>query len=461
MVSLPSRSKRKRNIRADGRLPRNTAPISVAITHIGGRGDGVGTIRYNYNHTESMHNIFIPASLPGETAIVQPLSISNQGIKARIIELDAVSPFRQTPQCHAFPACGGCSFQHWTPEKIEAWKIKLITTHLNRPNVTAELIRPIQASPNHSRRRACFHIKRLAKVAVVGFRERMSEHIVNPDGCTVIAPELARLKDALIDFTTQHLPIGATLDAQVNLLSPSSSRANSNLCVYLQNTAAQSLWTPILRTALCSWANEQQFSRLSIDDQGSPLTLYAPTPPQLTFGPVSLTPPPGTFLQATHDGEKALQAAVSEIIEGNTHVVDLFAGCGTLSLPIISRLTRLLAVEADKDALAALKSGVDAAELGSRLNTLHRDLLEAPLMPEDLKNFTAVILDPPRSGAAAQCQQLAKSAINTIAMISCNPASFARDAAHLISGGFQLDWVQPIDQFTYSNHLEIVGAFRR
>jgi 23S rRNA (uracil1939-C5)-methyltransferase len=143
------------------------------------------------------------------------------------------------------------------------------------------------------------------------------------------------------------------------------------------------------------------------------------------------------------------------------HIADLFAGCGSLSLPLIDHLAGLLAVEADSAALTALKAGVDAAGFGGRLTTQQRDLFDLPLLPDELTKVTAVILDPPRSGAIAQCQQIAKSHITTIAMAACNPASFARDAACLTAAGFRLDWVQPIDQFKQSNHLELVGAFSR
>ena len=176
--------------------------------------------------------------------------------------------------------------------------------------------------------------------------------------------------------------------------------------------------------------------------------------------PVNL-PPPGAFLQATRDGEAMLQNAIAEIAGSARQIVDLFAGCGTLSLPLLDNITNLLAVEQSEDALAALKFGVDAAGIGGRVKTASRNLFDAPLMPDELEGFDMAILDPPRSGAAAQCQMLAQSGIATIAMVSCNPASFARDAAILTESGFQLEWIQVIDQFSFSNHLELIGAFRR
>ena len=461
MAARSRRPSQKRNLRNKGRLPRNAAPIAVTITHIGARGDGVGRVRYTHNYQEAEHSVFVPATLPGENIIVQPLSISKQGIRARILELNSTSPSRQNPQCNAFPACGGCNFQHWTPEEIESWKYQLVATHLERAQVSAASIRPALMSPAKSRRRASFHIKRLADTAVVGFHERMGKHIIDPDGCTIIDPRLARLKTALIEFSLAHLPIGATLEAQANLLATEDHAPYDGVCLYLRNNSAQPLWTSELQRTLCRWAATQRLARLSIDDHDSPLTLYAPTQPRIKFGTIDVTPPPGAFLQATEHGEHSLQKAVAEILAGHNHIADLFAGCGTLSLPLIDQLSSLLAVESDSAALKALKVGIDASGHGGRLTTQDRNLFTAPLLPEEFVKTTGVILDPPRSGAYAQCQQLGCADVATIAMVSCNPASFARDAACLTNNGFTLDWVQPVDQFSFSNHLELVGAFSR
>lgn len=212
---------------------------------------------------------------------------------------------------------------------------------------------------------------------------------------------------------------------------------------------------------LGDWAASIRLARLSVNDHGSPMTLFAPEIPVVQFGKIGVSPPPGAFLQATRDGEAMLQNAIAEITGSARQIVDLFAGCGTLSLPLLDNIANLLAVEQSEDALAALKFGVDSAGIGGRVKTASRNLFDAPLMPDELKGFDMAILDPPRSGVAAQCRMLAQSGIATIAMVSCNPASFARDAAILTESGFQLEWVQVIDQFSFSNHLEMIGAFRR
>ena len=155
------------------------------------------------------------------------------------------------------------------------------------------------------------------------------------------------------------------------------------------------------------------------------------------------------------------QASIAEIAGSDRYFVDLFSGCGALSLPLLDGAAGLLAVEQSERALSALKAGADAAGLGGRVTVKVRNLFSTPLIEQELAGFDMAILDPPRRGAATQCEMLVKTDIAKIAMISCNPSSFARDAAILINAGFKLDWVQVIDQFLFSNHLEIVGAFNR
>ena len=156
-----------------------------------------------------------------------------------------------------------------------------------------------------------------------------------------------------------------------------------------------------------------------------------------------------------------MQQAVAGIVGGASRVTDLFAGCGTLGLPLLKGLSRLTAAESDTAALAAMKAAVDAAGLGARLDCIEADLMRAPLTADLFGDVEAVIIDPPRAGASAQCEILASTAVPAIAMVSCNPASFARDAAILVAGGYRLTSLQIIDQFRFSSHVEIVAGLER
>jgi 23S rRNA (uracil1939-C5)-methyltransferase len=182
--------------------------------------------------------------------------------------------------------------------------------------------------------------------------------------------------------------------------------------------------------------------------------------PEVTMGRARVVPPPGGFLQPTRDGEAALMEAVGEAVGDAGRIADLFAGSGTFTLPLAEQ-AEVHAVEGEQDALAALDAAWRATPGLKRVHCERRDLTQRPLLPAELKGVEAVIIDPPRAGARAQAEQLARGEVPRIASVSCNPATFARDARILIDGGYRLDWVQPVDQFRWSSHVELVAAFRR
>ena len=425
----PVKKRTKKPNRQTGRLPRNTAPIEVTINHIGGRGDGVGKVNYTHNYSETVHDIFVPASLPGEQLSVQPISLTAQGIKAQVIEIISPSPNRHAPRCDVFPACGGCRFQHWDETAIRNWKQGLVITFLDRSNVPIGDMRPIYSSPPKSRRRACFHLKCFSGGAVVGFREYMGRHIIAPDGCVVLHPALLDLQTKLQQFASAHFPADFAADAHTNLLDTYSCYPNDgNICLFLDPISSAQPISPDLLAKLGDWAASINLARLSVTHHGDPMTLFAPEEPVVYFGKVAVSPPPGAFLQATLDGEAMLQTSIAEIAGADRHFVDLFSGCGTLSLPLLDQAAELLAVEHSERALAALKAGANAAGLGGRVTVKVRNLFNTPLMEHELAGFDMAILDPPRRGANGQCEMLAKTDIAKIAMISCNPSTFARDA---------------------------------
>lgn len=183
-------------------------------------------------------------------------------------------------------------------------------------------------------------------------------------------------------------------------------------------------------------------------------------PPVQRFGVADVCPPPGAFLQATKHGEAHLLAAVQEAVAGARRIVDLFAGCGTFTLPL-AKDAEVLAVEGEREMIVALDKGWRMAKGLKTVTHAARDLYRRPLLPDEFAKFDAVVMDPPRAGAEAQTAELVRSKIARIAYISCNPVTFARDAAQLVAGGFTLDWVQPVDQFRWSSHTELAAQFSR
>ena len=435
-----------------GKLPRNAAPVELTISHVGSRGDGVGRAPYRHNHITDEHSVFVPATLAGEKIVATPVAISGQGIRAVLHEIITASPERREPDCAAFPACGGCSFQHWQDEAATAWKQDLVTGFLARAGVPLPEVTPAHVAPRLARRRATFHLKRLSGGVAAGFLERGSDRIVTPQDCSILDPSLASLLDRLSELAHRRFPVGVSVDAQANML-------DNGICLLLSGPEN---WHSGMLEDLAGWAADGGLCRLSVaEGGGEPLTLLAPAPPLIRLGDVTVTPPPGAFLQATADAEAALQSAVAGIVGGATRVMDLFAGCGTLSLPLLDGLSTLTAAESDLAALAAMKAAVDAAGLGARLDCIEVDLMRAPLTADMFEDTDAVILDPPRAGASAQCGILGTTNVPSVAMVSCNPASFARDAAILVAGGYRLASLQVIDQFRFSSHVEIVAGLVR
>jgi 23S rRNA (uracil1939-C5)-methyltransferase len=204
--------------------------------------------------------------------------------------------------------------------------------------------------------------------------------------------------------------------------------------------------------ALTAFCERHGLSRLSVDQGLGPEVFYEPVPASITLSGTPVTLPVGGFLQATEDGEAALAAAVTEAVGGAGLIADLFAGIGTFALALKGKV---YAAEASRDAVLSLKRAAPAVAVE------HRDLYRRPLEIGELNRFEAVVLDPPRAGAEQQCVALAASAVKRVAFVSCNPATFARDAKLLVDGGYSLDWVRPVGQFRWSTHVELAAAFSR
>jgi len=296
-------------------------------------------------------------------------------------------------------------------------------------------------SPPRSRRRAALKVGKAGGSTLVGFNTEMSHRIVDMHECHVLRPELFELVApvrALLGDMLQPKRI-----AEIQL-----TRINGGVDVLIKGIPAGRL-TEIER--LMSFAMDYQLARLSVDRGLGPDTLYEPQPASVVLSGNLVAFPHGSFLQATDDGERTLAEAVSEAVAGAASIADLFAGLGTFALATRASY----AAEASRDAAAALKRAAPT------MSVEHRDLYRRPLDARELKPFETVILDPPRAGAAEQVAQLAESKIARVAYVSCNPATFARDAKTLVEGGYRLQWVQPVGQFRWSTHLELAACFSR
>lgn len=401
----------------------------VTIERLGHQGDGIAP-----------GPVYAARTLPGE--VIRGEVAGDRMAAPKIV---TPSPDRIAAPCPHYAACGGCALLHARDDFVAGWKQQVVATALAAQGLKAAF-RPIATSPARSRRRAVLSGRRTKKGALVGFHGRASDSLTAVPGCRVLTPALVAILPALeaivaaggsrkgeMSLTVTDTPAGIDVAA----------RGGKPACVGLDaDLAAIVAAHPIARL---SWEGE---------------VLLQAAPPAIAFGSARVVPPPGAFLQATRDGEAALLAAVVEAVDGATRIADLFAGCGTFALPL-STQAEILAVEGEAAMLAALAAGWRGAGGLRALRTETRDLFRAPIPAADLNRFDAVVIDPPRAGAAAQCAELARSAVPRIAAVSCNPVSFARDAATLVAGGYALDWVRVVDQFRWSPHVELAALFRR
>jgi 23S rRNA (uracil1939-C5)-methyltransferase len=394
--------------------------MSEAIVRIAARGDGV---------TASGRHV--PFGVPGDILLadgtIQP------------------GPGRQTPPCRHFPQCGGCQLQHLTDAAYANYCVSRVTGALAQHGLNTE-IRPPHLSPPNSRRRATLRALKAGGRVLIGFNEAGSNRIVDMAECHILHPHLLALLPPLRALLATILPTKRTAEVQMIL-------ADQGPDLLLKGVEVSGLEAVETLTA---FSEGNGLARLSIDEGMGPEPRFEPQPVTITLGGIPVTLPIGSFLQATEDGEAALVAAVLEATEGAERIADLFAGLGTFAMSLTRPVTT---AEASRDAVLALK--LAAARSGRQLMVEHRDLYRRPYDAKELAAFDAVVLDPPRAGAQEQVRELASSAVARIAYVSCNPATFARDAEILASGGYKLDWVRPVGQFRWSTHVELAARFSR
>ncbi|MES2904112.1 MAG: class I SAM-dependent RNA methyltransferase [Pseudomonadota bacterium] len=350
-------------------------------------------------------------------------------------------PGHQVPPCRHFPTCGGCQLQHLTDAAYADYCTSRIVGALAQHGLEAEL-RPTYLSPPRTRRRAAMRALKAAGGVQLGFSEAGTNRIVDLRECHVLDPRLFALFKPLRALLATILPNKRSGEVQLTLV-------DQGVDVGLKGVSVEGYEAAV---ALTDFAERHDLARVSIDDGMGPETRFEPQAVTINISGTAVALPSGAFLQATADGEAALVAAVAEAVAGSVRPIDLFAGLGTFALSLGGKVT---AAEAARDAILSLKSAAPGIEIQ------HRDLYRRPLDRNEFAAFDAVVLDPPRSGAQDQIRAIAASSVPRIAYVSCNPATFARDAEMLVAGGYKLDWVQPVGQFRWSTHVELASAFSR
>lgn len=400
--------------------------MRLKIERLGHLGDGIAK------------GIFVPGGLPGE--IVEGEVEANRMPAPKIVE---PSPLRIKAACQHYKTCGGCSLMHVREEFVADWKVDVVHGALHAQGIEAEM-RTISTSPPQSRRRAVFHGRRTKKGAVVGFHGRASGALVAIPNCILVTPAIRETIPALETLTKA----GGSRSAELSL-TVTETEAGPDVSV--ENGKPLDL---SLRQNLAELAETHSFGRLSWGGE----TISERSLTFVRFGDNRVPLPPGAFLQATKSGENTLVSAVIDSVSGAKRIADLFSGLGTFTFPLAQKAA-VHAVEGDPNMLTSLERAWRHAEGLHQVTTETRDLFRRPLLEDELARYDTVVLDPPRAGAEAQIFQISQSDLRGVTYVSCNPVTFARDAKTLVTAGWHLNWVQVVDQFRWSPHIELVAAF--
>ena len=421
--------------------------MNLTIARMGSAGDGVAETPDGALH--------IPGALPGEAVRARPTGRDKAVLEAVL----TASPDRVAPPCaHVADGCGGCALQHWDLGAQARWKRQRLAEALARAGFPDAEVAETVETPPASRRRADLALKRAPDGGVaIGFHARGASDVLDLRECHVLDPALVALLPPLRALLKRLPALARDGSAVVNLLDSGpdlllrTDKALDATGRRLLAAFGQAVGIPRI-----AWAQGTK------PGEGVEETAAQSGPVRLMLGDIEVAPPPGAFLQASRAGEAAIIAAVlaglPAKLPARPHILDLYAGIGTLSFPLAAR-GRVTAAEGSAAAAAALEAAANKAV--ARVRAVRRDLARQPYLPAELKAFDAVVLDPPYSGAAEQVAQIARSVVRHVVYVSCNPVALARDAGVLRGAGFAVTSATPVDQFRWSAHLESVVSFSR
>lgn len=410
-------------------------PAELLIEAVGGEGDGVAA-----------GPAYVPFALPGERVLA-----AGAGERRSLVEVLQASPDRVAPPCPHFLACGGCALQHWAHAPYLAWKVERLRGTLARQRIETELAAPFAAAPGTRRRLSLHARKGTPTTARLGYKARRSWDLVEIEVCPIADPRLQtaipalkRLAAPLFEHPksapTLHVTLTDTgLDVDISGVERRSGGLSADRRVVLADRAA-----------------EAGLARVTLDGE----IAFQARAPQVRLGSASVALPPGAFLQATAQAEAAMSSFVAEAAAGAGRIADLYSGVGTFTFRL-AEIAPVLAADASAEAIRALSAAVATAPGLKGVTAEARDLVRRPVLAAELRRFDVVVFDPPRAGAVEQTAELARSGLGRVIGVSCNPATFARDARVLVDAGFRLVRVLPVDQFLWSPHIELVGVFER
>lgn len=409
----------------------------VVIDRVGSQGDGV-VLR---DHAaDGVDPAFVPFTLAGER-----VAVTVEDRRMSLERIITASPDRIAPVCRHFGECGGCALQHMAPPAYLEWKHAQTRAAFTARGIECA-IDPVRPAAGR-RRRAIFSAEHEQYRVKLGFHAAHSHDLIDIGECPVLDQRIVAAMPGIRQLIGPLLPKRDNVRVGVTMMS-------SGLDIAIEGI--KKTLSPDVRTEFARTAGALRVARVSVNGD----VVFEALPASLTFGSAEVVIPPGVFIQAVHEAELAMTARIVAAVGTAKSVADLFCGVGAFTFPLAIR-AKVTAYDSDQRALSALQAAVKRTS-GIKPIVAHvRDLFREPLSTLELNAFDAIVFDPPRAGAEAQAQRIAKSTVKTVVAVSCNPATLARDARHLIDGGYVLQRVTPIDQFEYSPHIEAVAVFLR
>ncbi|WP_414501832.1 TRAM domain-containing protein [Zymobacter sp. IVIA_5232.4 C2] len=438
VVSAPS------GVAADS-VQHDDSVLSLTIERLGHDGRGIA-------RAPSGKTVFVDQALPGEQVDVRIHHQRGRFDEAHVIARTTSSPDRVEPACAHFGVCGGCALQHLAPDAQLAHKRQVLIEHFEREGLSIDPQQALTSTPYGYRRRARLgvNVDRQGN-RLLGYRRHRSDRVCGITMCPVLAPALERLLQplhALIEQLEAPRQVG-----HIELLEADNAR-----CIVVRQLRDQpddeALWT--------AFGDAHDVHVMFVRGKGEQAALEGATDLsyQLDVAGRSLTLgfQPGDFFQVNRDVNRQLVSTTLEWLapRAGTVVLDLFAGVGNFSLGLAAMGAKVHALEGQQVMVERLldnaqRNGLDGVTAAAA------DLTRVPVQGD----YHAVVLDPPRDGARAVCEQLAKRPVSSIAYVSCNPATLARDAAQLAKGGYRLTHAAVVDMFPQTAHLETLAVFER
>lgn len=417
--------------------------LDVEIEHIGKSGDGIAD--------DNGKPVYVPLALPGDRLTVRLAKKRGEGYVAEPVESRDLMP-RRAPACRHFGACGGCRLQHLPIPLYRDWKQQQVRQALESRGIKGIEIRPLIDAEPQTRRRLRLAFVRTADRITLGHRKREQREIVDISECPIALPAITALFEPLRRALASLDMVKAGGEASI-------TAADTGLDLLFDTKFEPTLAD---REGLAALAEQEDLARIAwrSDTWSEAEPIAARRDVIVRFGHVAAALPSGAFLQATGAAERAIVKAVNSVIDGAGQVADLFSGSGAIGLPLAGEGRRVHAFERDPAMVKTLSGAARSAGLAAMIQAESRDLDQDPLTADELSTFDALILDPPRAGARPQVETIARArSTPAIAMASCSPGTFARDARILMDAGYHLAWVQPIDAFLHAAEIELVAAF--